>query len=131
MNLLLDTHALIWLTENNVSIASTTLLAITNPNNRVYISSASFYEIAIKINIGKLQMEKSFDQLYQQTINNQIDILPISKNYLDAYITLPQFAYHKDPFDRLLIATAMVEKLTIVTADKKFNLYKKFVNIVW
>ncbi|MDI9366625.1 MAG: type II toxin-antitoxin system VapC family toxin [Flavobacterium sp.] len=127
----MDTHALIWYIEADNALSTKTLLLIDEPNNNVFVSIASFYEIAIKLKIDKLKLKQSLNEYFKDAVSHNISVLPISETHLATYNDVPLYAYHKDPFDRLLIATAMVEKLTIVTADKKFNLYKKFVNIVW
>ena len=131
MQLLLDTHTLMWYNEDDTNLSSNARSFINNRDNDVFVSVASFYEMAVKINIGKLQMNNPLKQFYWQTINAQIEILPVSESYLTNYIALPFFPEHKDPFDRLIIATAIAGNFTIVSIDKKFDLYKHLVNIVW
>jgi len=91
----------------------------------------SFYEIAIKMNVGKFGIHQSLEQFYVDTINNQMEVLPISAEYLSTYAILQQFPNHKDPFDRLIIATAISENLTMVSTDNKFEFYKKLVSVIW
>ena len=131
MRLLLDTHTLIWYTENSLLLSLKAFSLIDNPLNSVYVSMVSFYEIAIKVNIGKLDSTKTLSQFYQDTTANQILILPINETDLTNYLSIPFFSQHRDPFDKLIIATAMEDHLTIITTDKKFILYKDLVDIIW
>jgi len=131
MNLLLDTHSLLWCIENHPALSNTALLLIDNPKNNVFVSIISFYEVAIKVNIGKMKLGKSIEEFYSQTQAANITILPISPNYLTTFACLPLFPNHKDPFDRFIIATAITEKVPILTTDTKFNFYKELVSIIW
>ena len=131
MNLLLDTHSLLWCIENHPALSNKALLLIDDPKNNVFVSMVSFYEVAIKVNIGKMRLGKSIEEFYRQTIAANIEVLPISPNYLTAFADLPLFANHKDPFDRLIIATALTEKVAVITADNKFNLYNELITIIW
>jgi PIN domain nuclease of toxin-antitoxin system len=92
---------------------------------------ASFYEIAIKLKIGKLELHTSIHYYYQDTIKDLINILPISERYLSTYHQIPLLEEHRDPIDRLIIATAFGDKLSIITADNKFPLYSDFIDIIW
>lgn len=131
MNLLLDTHTLLWCIENHPALSEKALLLIDNPNNNIFVSMVSFYEVAIKVNIGKLKLGKTIEAFYAQTIVAQIEVLPVSSTYLTALCSLPLFPNHKDPFDRLIIATALTDNLAIISADNKFSLYNELVTIVW
>ena len=131
MRFLIDTHTLIWYTEANKLLSLKACLLIDDPQNDIFVSMVSFYEIAIKINIGKLDSTTTLTHFYEDTTLNEIQILPINETYLTNYLNLPLFTNHKDPFDKLIIATAMEEHLTIITTDKKFILYKELVDIIW
>jgi len=131
MNILLDTHSLIWYTEENLLLSALSVALITNPNNNIFVSIVSFYEIAIKLNLGKLKTENTIDYFFVEIIKKKIAVLPITHKYLSRYVSLPLFADHKDPFDKLIIATAMEEQLTVITTDKKFILYNELVDIIW
>jgi PIN domain nuclease of toxin-antitoxin system len=104
---------------------------INNPTNKLYVSMTSFYEISIKINIGKLEIKNSLIDFYEQTILNQINVLPIEENHLEVLSNLPLKPNHKDPFDRLIIATAIAENCVVISADNKFQLYKDLIKISW
>jgi len=131
MNLLLDTHTLIWSTEAAPSLSKKATLLIKDPTNNIFVSMVSFYEVAIKVSIGKMKLGKTIEKFYQQTLAANIEVLPISPKYLETFANLPLFPNHKDPFDRLIIATALTDNLSIITTDAKFSLYKELVDIVW
>lgn len=91
-------------------------------NNELFLSIASLWEIAIKISIGKLEPYQTFDNIFVQHLErNNIQLLPISVEHLAAVSQLPR--HHGDPFDRLLIAQAQVENLSIISADAAFDAY--------
>jgi PIN domain nuclease of toxin-antitoxin system len=131
MDILLDTHTLIWFMEGNVLLPTKIRERIMTTGNLSMVSIASFYEVAIKMNIGKLDLGKTLSVFYQETLDNQIQILPIAESHLSAYVSLPTFATHKDPFDRLIIATAIAEKATVLSVDENFSLYKELVSVEW
>ena len=131
MNILLDTHALIWFGRRDPQLLNKARSIIENPTNSLMVSIVSFYEIAIKINIGKFELGKPLRIFYADTLANQIQILPITETHLSAYISLPIFGNHKDPFDRLIIATAFAENASVLSADANFSLYKELVGVEW
>jgi PIN domain nuclease of toxin-antitoxin system len=116
---LLDTHTLIWLIEASPKISLEIKEIFTLSENTVFISSASLWEIAIKAGMGKIRI--SFEKLIADLTSTNIEILQIENEYLKRLLSLPEI--HKDPFDRLLIATALVENLIIVTADENIQKY--------
>ena len=124
---LLDTHTLIWLIEASSKISVEIRENLKLPGNLAFLSSASLWEIAIKTSIGKLELKLPFDKLLSDIRNTDIIILQLEDDYLRNLITLPLI--HKDPFDRLLISTAIVEGLTIITADE--NIQKYDVSWIW
>ncbi|WP_415157331.1 type II toxin-antitoxin system VapC family toxin [Parafilimonas sp.] len=82
-------------------------------------------EIAIKLKTGKLKLSQSLNNYFQSALSYDISVLPINEKYLSEYDNVPLLPMHKDPFDRLIIATAIVEKMEIVTIDEKFSNYKR------
>ena len=118
MHLLLDTHTLIWWLANNPTLSDTAFDAIASSNNLVFVSAASAWEIAIKKSLGKLQAP---DDLKQQLEKQRFTSLPINIDHALAIKELPY--HHKDPFDRILIAQAMYEQLTIVSRDRLIAAY--------
>ena len=118
MHLLLDTHTLIWWLAKNPTLSNTARDAIANPDNIVFVSAASAWEIAIKKSLGKLQAP---DDLKQQLEKQKFTPLAINIDHALAIKQLPH--HHKDPFDRILIAQAIHEGLTIVSRDRIFKSY--------
>ena len=131
MTYLIDTHALIWFFSDPLRLSEVAYNLIENRNTRCSISKTSLFEIAIKSNIGKLNFNLSIEQIENTLISLGINVLQLDSKYLDYLINLPQFPDHKDPFDRLIISTAAVDNLKIITKDEKFNLYQNIVETVW
>jgi PIN domain nuclease of toxin-antitoxin system len=127
MKYLLDTHTLLWLVEASAKVPRSIREVLKFPCNSVYLSSVSLWEIAIKLSMNKLDLKMPFDKLLSDLNDTDITILQIKDSYLKNLTTLPRI--HKDPFDRLLIATAIAESLTIITADE--NIQKYDVNWLW
>lgn len=122
MRLLLDTHTFIWYVINNPKLSLTAQQLINDGSNEVLLSIVSIWEMAIKHSIGKLSFKLPFEIFIAQqlTINN-FDLLNINVNHLNVVANLP--LHHRDPFDRLIISQAMVEKIPVVGTDKVFDLY--------
>ena len=97
---------------------------LVNPNNKIYVSDVSLYEIAIKKSINKLpDFNASINDVITVCQQDKFQFLPILHIYIADYESIPLFDNHRDPFDRLIIATALSENLPIITADEKFELY--------
>lgn len=132
VNFLLDTHALIWFQENNPKIPETIMNSIQEPNNTIFFSQISLFEISIKQKIGKLPaFYATVEEIYNQAINDGFTFLPIQNKHLFNYSKVPLKEDHRDPFDRPLIATAIEENAVIITADEKFNLYAGLIKVIW
>ncbi len=128
MNLLLDTHTLIWfLNGNETSLSVKAKQLIAEPANRSYVSVASLWEMAIKIRLGSLSFEPGYDNLLILLEQNGFHFLPITFAHTRQLLTLPM--HHRDPFDRILIAQSMVEGLIFLSADT--NIHQYDVNWVW
>lgn len=112
MNLLLDTHVLIWPLEHNVAFSGDARDAIIDGKNIVFVSSVSAWEISIKQAMGKLKVP---DNLQEEISFHRFTPLNINFEHAKLAGELPKI--HKDPFDRMLIAQAIIEKLTLVTRD--------------
>ncbi|MDZ8087136.1 MAG: type II toxin-antitoxin system VapC family toxin [Nostoc sp. DedQUE12b] len=117
---LLDTHAFIWLTENDLSLPDNLRMMI-NTADIVYLSIASLWEIAIKLNLGKLSLQRSYETIGSAIDASDILILTISFANTVQVRNLPQ--HHGDPFDRMLIAQAINHSLIIISRDKKLDAY--------
>ncbi|WP_310485575.1 type II toxin-antitoxin system VapC family toxin [Chamaesiphon sp. VAR_48_metabat_403] len=128
MNLLLDTHVLIWLVEGSDNLSQSAKQAIEDEQNSLYLSIASLWEMTIKMSLGKLQLGISLDRIVESyLLPTSIEILPINLNHLLILRDLP--LHHRDPFDRILISQAQSEELTLVSADRLFSDY--LVQILW
>jgi PIN domain nuclease of toxin-antitoxin system len=129
---LLDTHCLLWFQENNKDIPNRVMDVLKSTENEVFFSQISLFEIAIKQKIGKLpDFKVSISEIYEQAFSDLFTFLPILNQHLFQYQNIPLIESHRDPFDRLLIATAKEENLTIITADEKFSNYKELIEIYW
>jgi PIN domain nuclease of toxin-antitoxin system len=118
VTLLLDTHALLWWLADDPQLTDGARAAIASPRSSVMVSAATAWEIAIKRALGKLS---SPADLEAQIRENRFDPLPITVAHALAAGALPR--HHQDPFDRMLVAQAMAEGLTIVTRDPRIELY--------
>jgi PIN domain nuclease of toxin-antitoxin system len=122
MKLLLDTHTFIWFIMGSPNLSATARVLIEDVTNEKSLSVVSIWEIAIKLSIGKLTLAAPFDVLIPQQISlNGFELLNIEIDHAAVVATLP--FHHRDPFDRLLIAQAMVEKMPIVSIDAAFAVY--------
>ena len=118
MKLLLDTHVLIWYLADDSKLPSAIRDLIVDPHNQVFVSAATVWEIAIKKAIGKLD---SPDNLPEVLIACRFEVLPINIFHALQAGALPR--HHDDPFDRMLVAQAMLEDLTFATRDSKISAY--------
>ncbi len=127
MDLLIDTHALIWYIEGDTQLSSKAIAAIDNEGNQIFVSKASIWEIVIKLSLNKLDISIHFNDLEAFLINHNFLILDFDFTHLKPLLTLPY--YHRDPFDRLIIAQAITEGIPIVTKDIYFSSYA--VGLLW
>ncbi len=126
--LLLDTHTFLWWASDAVELSITARKAISDTGNECFLSSASCWEMAIKSSLGKLRLSKSVERFVSDLITeNGFRLLPIDLRHAAKVETLP--FHHRDPFDRLLIAQAITEKLTLVSADSMLSGYD--VQLLW
>ncbi|HEY1048273.1 MAG TPA: type II toxin-antitoxin system VapC family toxin [Prosthecobacter sp.] len=122
MRLLIDTHALLWFCEGNPALSARAQAAMEDVANERFVSHATAWEVAIKMGLKKLALQMEYDELFYQVLeDNRFQVLPPSLEHYRALIQLPQ--HHGDPFDRLLIAQAQVEGLTLVSRDAHFPAY--------
>lgn len=115
MKLLLDTHLLLWAAGSPERLSAEARAQIAAPENELLFSAASFWEIAIKRGLGREDFQVDTKLLRRGLLNNGYGELPIGSEHAVAVESLP--ALHKDPFDRILVAQAMVEGITLLTAD--------------
>ncbi len=116
MNLLPDTHVLLWWADEQ-KISSEAFEAIADPDNIVYVSAASIWEISIKRASGKLKVD---DAIFDVRID---DFEPLSISHDDARLAGSLPDHHRDPFDRMLVAQALAHDLVLVTRDSQLGLY--------
>lgn len=129
--ILLDTHAFIWALGNPALLSPEARELIETKENRIFISQISFYEIAIKQTLNKIALSVDLAMLYEETSALNFEMLPLQNEHIIAYTQLPLLPDHRDPFDRLLIATASYENLEIISSDQKFTLYPEWVNVIF
>ena len=128
MKYLLDTHAFLWYFEDSKNLSACASDIIEDDTVQKYISIASLWEFSIKYSMGKLTFDGGLTHLWDMLSQNGFIILPITQPQLETLISEIPFN-HRDPFDRLIIATAKAEDLTVVTVDE--NMQKYDIPWVW
>jgi PIN domain nuclease of toxin-antitoxin system len=122
VNLLVDSHSLVWAMDEPRRLSLKASLAIQNPANARHVSAATIWELSIKVGLGKITLSLPYRQWMDKAIADlKLTILPITVEYADRQATLP--LHHKDPFDRLMIAQALIENVPIVSVDPVFDPY--------
>jgi PIN domain nuclease of toxin-antitoxin system len=122
MRLLLDTHAFLWFVLDGPQLSATARALIADPSNEIDVSPATYWEITIKIRLEKYILPDPFQEFMEREIAiNRFNILPIEPRHVAPLTTLP--FHHKDPFDRLLVAQAMVEQIPLVSNDSDLDAY--------
>lgn len=128
MNLLLDTHVFLWWIADEPGLSPRAREAIENGENRLFLSVASAWEIAMKQSLGRLHLDDDLGRfLLDQLSYNAVEVLPVHLTHATQVARLPPI--HRDPFDRLLIAQSQVEHLPILTGDSLIARYA--VEVVW
>lgn len=122
MNLLLDSHAFLWFVEDSPQISANALSLIEAPTNDVLLSVASVWELAIKFSRGRLTLPASFDSfISEQLRRNRIGVLDVKLAHAARVATLPH--HHRDPFDRMLVAQCLEERIPIISNDRVLDAY--------
>ena len=124
---LLDTHALLWYAGADPRLPPAIAELINNPDVTVAVSRVSLWEITIKDSLGKLFLPKPYPEWMRLVLASDFQILGITDEHLGQLHTLPY--HHRDPFDRLLLAQAITENLTLLSRDAKFASYP--VSVLW
>ncbi|MBU4444954.1 type II toxin-antitoxin system VapC family toxin [bacterium] len=128
MKYLSDTHALLWIVDRNSQLSNTAREIYLDEDNEILISSASIWEMAIKISLKRLIIPGNLQEFVKEhVIGNNIQILNISLSHIYRLETLQY--HHRDPFDRLLISQAIEENIPIISSDNRFDQYG--VNRIW
>ncbi len=131
MRYLIDTHVFLWFNEGSSELSPLAKNLIEATENEIWVSIASLWEMAIKNSLGKLTIGSGYDTVLEDVIANQMEILPINFAHTSMLNRLP--FHHRDPFDRMIIAQAIVESLNVISADESFNLYFEGleINRIW
>lgn len=131
MKYLIDTHVFIWFVENSPNLPQTIKDLIEDENSDIFISIVSLWEISIKNSIGKLPLTRKLEDTFDVLKDNLIEILPITFAHAVENNQLP--FHHRDPFDRLIVAQAIVENIDFISADAAFDNYLngKSISRIW
>ena len=128
MNLLIDTHVFLWMLDDEQRLTTVARDALLASDNELYLSMASYWEICIKLSIGKLSLQTNWPRVFEREMrNNSIQWLAIKPEHARITIKLPWL--HRDPFDRLIVAQCRFEHLTLATADPLVQQYD--IPILW
>jgi PIN domain nuclease of toxin-antitoxin system len=128
MKLLIDAHALVWYVDQDHLLRPTARAAIADPSNDRLLGAGTLWEIAIKAGLKKLGLSRPYRLWMEQAIAGlAMTILPITVDHADVQAGLPY--HHRDPFDRLLVAQALVESMSVVSADAQLDAYG--INRLW
>ena len=127
MELLVDTHAVIWFITNDSNLPKKIKAIIEDSGNRCVVSIASLWEIGIKHSLGRLELKSDLEKIFEIVEQSGFGILPITPEHILASTKLD--LHHRDPFDRIIIAQAIMEKLTIISKDAQFKSYP--VKVIW
>jgi PIN domain nuclease of toxin-antitoxin system len=122
MRVLIDTHVFIWYIQNSERLPGSVATYINDGRNDILLSIASVWEMAIKQSTGKLNLGLPYASFIEEQMRlNSMKLLPLRLDHLEVVTTMP--FHHRDPFDRLLIAQAMLENIAIVSVDSIFSSY--------
>lgn len=127
MRYLLDTHTLIWYLEDDSRLSISAKLAIENDQNEILATIASFWEMAIKVNLGKLTLKIPLDEMFERLDDMDLRVINIQATHIKIIQSLPN--HHRDPFDRMIIAQADAEKCIIISIDDAFDAYST--SVLW
>jgi PIN domain nuclease of toxin-antitoxin system len=129
MRILLDTHTVLWFFDDVSKVSKTAYDAIMNPDNEKFVSTASAWEIAMKLGLRKLKLDGGVAYFVAALEDNGFAMLPIKSEYIKRLEAMPYHPHHRDPFDRMLVASATSEGMRLVSADAAFQQYD--VEVLW
>lgn len=122
MNLLLDTHALLWLFSNDARLSNPAREAFLNKDNTLHFSIVGLWELTIKVSLGKIRLAENWmPSLLKEMKRNQVGWLAITSGHCAKLAELP--FHHRDPFDRMLVAQALAENMALVSRNENFAKY--------
>ena len=128
MNILLDTQIFLWALTEPKRLGKNAQSLLQSKKNQLYLSAATSWEISIKAGLGKLPLPEPPDK-YVSSRMASLQIVPLDIKHYHTFIVYQLPLHHRDPFDRILIATAIAENLHLMSADKQFHIYD--VNLLW
>lgn len=132
MYYLLDTHVCIWALADQTKLSSRVKEILESDENGFFVSKMSFFEIAIKLKIGKLPaFNVSLNEFMEASYRSGFNTLSIKDDHFNSYLEIEFADDHRDPFDRYLLAAAQYENLSFITKDEKFDAYKNRYPIIW
>lgn len=127
MKLLLDTHTAIWFITDDQQLPDYSKRLIENADHQCFVSTATFWEMGIKYSLGKLKLKADLEKIFEIFFETGFLLLPITTDHI---LTNASMAfYHRDPFDRLIIAQAKREGYSIISKDHEFEKYE--VDLIW
>ena len=121
MKYLLDTHIVLWLAENSPKLSDAVKMILLDEASEKYVSIVSCWEVAIKLSLEKLSLSGGTKEFFRIISNNGFTLIPVDEEHLTVLETLP--FHHRDPFDRLLVATAKTNDLILLTDDSQLQTY--------
>ena len=131
MKYLIDAQILIWYQLDSPKLSKNSYEIILNAGNDIFVSQITLFEIAIKQKIGKLfDFDLPIKNLIEIILKDNFSILHIENKHIDAYGEIPLLENHKDPFDRLILATVFSENIPLISADGNFKYYEKFISLI-
>ena len=122
MRLLLDTHSFLWFVTRDPRLSATASALVSDPNNEVLLSPASYWEVAIKVSLGKYPLTVPFETFFTTALTRSaFQILPVEIRHAAILSALPM--HHKDPFDRMIAAQALSESMPVISVDPALDPY--------
>jgi PIN domain nuclease of toxin-antitoxin system len=128
---LIDTHILIWAILEDPRLSRKVEAILKNPENTIYVPQVALYEIAIKQKLKKLpDFDISINELVEKIGLIDFQIMSVKNEHIDAYNSIDLVEDHRDPFDRLIIATAFHENMPVISVDEKFKSYQSQIQLI-
>ena len=131
MKYLIDTHTFLWFSEGSTQLSTKAKELIIDKNNEIFVSIASLWEISIKTSIRKLEIKGEYESIIDDVTDNGMEVLPI--NFAHTAIQNKLTFFHRDPFDRIIIAQAILENMNVISKDEIFDAYliEKNIKRIW
>lgn len=123
MRFVVDAHTVLWFLAGDIRLSANARTVLEDEANDAFVSVATLWEIAIKVSINKLSLNGPFSSIFPALAENNLPILAISASHLQQVLALPYPPNHRDPFDKLVIAQAMVEDLVLLSRDRLLDAY--------